>query len=122
MAGAGGGTVLVLLAEQLPDGTPYKPYLLIIAPTLAIVLSALWLRAKRALDHVAEIREADKVLTLARATLTQAELAADSDPEHLKRLKTKIDELELIKMQILRRRMRLLITSKEPPADEEAEP
>lgn len=38
-AGIGGGTLLVLLAKNLPDNNVLKSSLILVAPTISIVLS-----------------------------------------------------------------------------------
>lgn len=42
IAGASSGTLLVLLASNLPDNYPLKSWLVIIAPTVSIAFSLLW--------------------------------------------------------------------------------
>jgi hypothetical protein len=42
IAGAGGGTLLLLLAKNLPESNEYKSWLIIIAPTITVGLAAFW--------------------------------------------------------------------------------
>ncbi|WP_343668373.1 hypothetical protein [Chitinophaga sp.] len=42
IAGASSGTLLVLLANNLPDNYPLKSWLVIIAPTVSIAFSLIW--------------------------------------------------------------------------------
>jgi len=42
IAGASSGTLLVLLASNLPDNYPLKSWLVIIAPTVSIAFSLIW--------------------------------------------------------------------------------
>ena len=42
IAGAGGGTLLVLLASNLPDSNTLKSWLIIIAPAVTVLVSYLW--------------------------------------------------------------------------------
>lgn len=42
VAGAGGGTVLILFARTLPDTYALKAWLIVMSPTLAVILAAVW--------------------------------------------------------------------------------
>jgi hypothetical protein len=43
VAGAGGGTLFVLIAESLPEAWSIKPALVYLAPAFSVVCSAFWL-------------------------------------------------------------------------------
>lgn len=65
IAGAGGGTLLVLLANNLPDTYPLKSWLVILAPSVSIVLSLFWKyisRKSNAYFKVKKIERSKKLL------------------------------------------------------------
>jgi hypothetical protein len=47
IAGAGGGTLLILIADTIPESWGVKPFLIYLAPTISIVLSVFWLWIKK---------------------------------------------------------------------------
>jgi hypothetical protein len=75
-AGASGGTLLVLVANNLPPDHPLRPWLLGLAPTVAVALSWLagWL--KDLLDNWRDERDLATLIKQARETLE----AATQDP------------------------------------------
>jgi hypothetical protein len=42
LAGAGGGTLVAVVANQVPDGNIVKPALQYMAPSISILITALW--------------------------------------------------------------------------------
>ncbi len=42
IAGAGGGMLLVRLAQNLPEANSYKSWLIILAPALALLITNIW--------------------------------------------------------------------------------
>jgi hypothetical protein len=58
-AGVGAGTVLALFATSLPDGSPAKKWLLLVAPTVSVTSAAVWAWVRIRIAtyiHEAEIR------------------------------------------------------------------
>lgn len=72
VAGAGGGTLLVLIASKLSDGDPLKIVLLAIAPTTTLIFrgATLWLQ-KRIYERYQKY-ELRRTIEQARKTLDQA--------------------------------------------------
>ncbi|KAA2240090.1 hypothetical protein F0L74_28380 [Chitinophaga agrisoli] len=65
-AGVSGGTVLVLLARNLPDSYPIKSWLVIAAPSITVAISFLWRfavnQAKNAMRNWEIARSTDELL------------------------------------------------------------
>jgi hypothetical protein len=95
LAGAGGGTLLVLLARQLPDTNPYKPWALLLAPSVAITLSAglIWIQA--VLKTYFELKRKDWVFERVRTTLEKFLANPHTSAEHKEKIRQQLEQLEL---------------------------
>lgn len=94
--GAGSGTLLVIIAESLPETNPLKSWLVIVAPTLSVTLSALWYWAQ---IEIANYLQEKKIYTLVqktKKTLLVALNNSDTSNEHREAIRRKLEELELI--------------------------
>lgn len=95
-AGVGGGTLLVLFANQLGDSFPnLKPWLLLAAPTVTVGLTAVWLWCQvwignRMLDH--ELRT---LVAKLKQTLKEALENPNTSPEHRRVIQKMLEEVEL---------------------------
>jgi hypothetical protein len=69
LAGAGGGTLVAVIANQFPEGNIAKPTLNYLAPSISILVTALWvwLQVKIA-NHVRD-KEVNQVIEGAKSTL-----------------------------------------------------
>ena len=72
VAGAGGGTLLVLLANNLPDSNIYKSWLIITAPTVAVGLSAFWKWIIKRVDKYLKKRKAEELKLRLRTDIEKA--------------------------------------------------
>ena len=95
IAGASSGTLLVLLANNLPDSYPLKSWLVIIAPTVSIAFSLLWkilIREKNAYYKRKRVIKFKKLLQKKiEAALSDGLISA----EEAAALKRKMIEIEL---------------------------
>lgn len=95
-AGAGGGTLLVLLANNLPADSTWKSWLVIFAPSVSIAISVLYGWIKATLDKRAARKELAEVVDRAKLTLQQALENPATSQEHRKQLQKELEGLELI--------------------------
>ncbi|SFW56294.1 hypothetical protein [Chitinophaga sancti] len=95
IAGASSGTLLVLLASNLPDTYPLKSWLVIIAPSVSIAFSLIWkflIREKNA------YYKRKRVVKFKKLLLKKIEAALSDgliSPEEAAALKRKMIEIEL---------------------------
>jgi hypothetical protein len=95
IAGAGGGTLLVLLANNLPDTYPLKSWLVIIAPSVTIVLSLFWKyisRKSNAYFKVKKVERSKKLLLQKIENALQNGIISEKEAAVLKK---KMREIEL---------------------------
>lgn len=109
-AGAGGGTLLVLLARNLPDSHPWKSWLIIIAPSTTVFLSGVWLWLRALVTTRAGRLETERLIEQAKATLERGINNPLTSPEHRQTLRKKYEELELLQVEGFSRRLQVLTT------------
>ncbi|MVT11022.1 hypothetical protein [Chitinophaga tropicalis] len=95
IAGAGGGTLLVLLANNLPDSYPLKSWMVIIAPSVSIVLSLFWKYISKKTNAYFKAKKVERSKKLLQKKI---EMALQNDlisPGEVAMLKRKMAEIEL---------------------------
>ncbi|TWW01315.1 hypothetical protein [Chitinophaga pinensis] len=95
IAGAGGGTLLVLLASNLPDTYPLKSWLVIIAPSISIVLSVFWKFISRKSNAYFKVKKVERSKKLLQKKIETALQNGIISPEEASILKRKMAEIEL---------------------------
>jgi len=95
IAGAGGGTLLVLLASNLPDTYPLKSWLVIIAPSVSIVLSVFWKFISRKSNAYFKVKKVERSKKLLQKKIEAALQNGIISPEEATILKRKMAEIEL---------------------------
>lgn len=96
LAGAGGGTLLTIIANSLPEGSVWKPWVLYLAPSFAVLLSAIWLWTQRQIASHFREREVSDLFQRAKNTLEAALRNPNTTPEHRTRLQKQLEELEML--------------------------
>jgi hypothetical protein len=94
VAGAGGGTLLVLLANNLPPGNTWKPWLLIIAPSASVTISVVASWVKHYFEKKLNTRELEILIAQSKETLRSALNNDQTSPEHKAELRKNLEELE----------------------------
>ncbi|QHS62411.1 hypothetical protein [Chitinophaga agri] len=95
IAGAGGGTLLVLLASNLPETYPLKSWLVIIAPSVSIVLSLFWKFISRKSNAYFKVKKVERSKKLLQKKIETALQNGIISPEEATMLKRKMAEIEL---------------------------
>ncbi len=98
-AGAGGGTLLVLLANNLPPTNPWKSWLALIAPSVSVAVTALAALLKRYFETRLARRELISLISEAKQTLTAALANPQTSEEHKTQLRKELEKLELLSVQ-----------------------
>lgn len=95
IAGASGGTLLVLLANNLPESYPLKSWLVIIAPSVSIVLSLFWKFISKKTNTYFKGKKVEKSKTLLQKKIQAALNNGLISQEEAIVLKRKMIEIEL---------------------------
>jgi len=95
IAGAGGGTLLVLLANNLPDTYPLKSWLVIIAPSVSIVLSLFWKYISRKSNAYFKVKKVERSKKLLLQKIENALQNGIISEKEAIMLKKKMREIEL---------------------------
>ncbi|WP_448701828.1 hypothetical protein ACFGVR_06200 [Mucilaginibacter sp. AW1-3] len=103
VAGAGGGTLILLLAKNLPDTNEYKSWLLIIAPSVAVGLSAFWKWLSNYIDNYLKRRKAEQLKDKLREESERALTSPHIPQDQKDIIKAKLAEFELQNIDTLSR-------------------
>lgn len=95
IAGAGGGTLLVLLANNLPDTYPLKSWLVIVAPSVSIVLSLFWKYISRKSNAYFKVKKVERSKKLLLQKIENALQNGIISEKEAIMLKKKMREIEL---------------------------
>lgn len=96
VAGAGGGTLFVMLASTLPDHGFGKEWLMLLAPSLTVILGAVWLWLQvRVANHFSD-RGFDATIRQARTAFSEILGNPDTSDEHRARIRREIERVELL--------------------------
>lgn len=95
IAGAGGGTLLVLLANNLPESYTFKSWLVIIAPSVSIVLSFFWKFISKKTNAYFKVKKVEKSKKLLQKKIDTALQNGIISAEEAAMLKRKMAEIEL---------------------------
>jgi hypothetical protein len=99
LAGASGGTLLLLLARQLADTNPYKPWAILIAPSVSVLIATglFWVRSI-AKSYV-QMRRKEWLFAKVRESLEKCLDNPRTTPEHKEKVRKQLEELEIAKNQ-----------------------
>jgi hypothetical protein len=110
-AGAGSGTLLVLLANNLPHDNPWKSWLILIAPSLSVAIGILYSWARKSVESYLNKRELAQLIRNAKKTLTEAVQNPNTSEEHRQQLRKELEELEVLLVRTDVDRIRILTSS-----------
>ena len=99
-AGAGGGTVLVVLARSLPDTNPWKTPLLIVAPSVTVIVSAIWLFAWRSIIALYRQKQRKRLFAEAKKTLSEGIENPHASEEHRAVLRKRLEAFQLLEAEV----------------------
>lgn len=106
-AGAGTGTLLVVLAQNLPEST-LKSWLVLAAPTASTVLSWIWTWMRELVEIRVRDREKQQLFSTVRKTIVDALEDPLLSHEHKVSLRRQLEELEMLRVSELYKRIKLL--------------
>lgn len=95
-AGVGMGTLLALMANNLPSGNPWKTCLVVLAPAVSVAISVVYRWITLALEAFLSRRALQREVYEARNILQESLQSADISQEHKKQLQNVLFELQMI--------------------------
>ena len=112
-AGAGAGTLVVLLANALPDTSPWKPWILFAAPTVAVTIGGLSTWAIGRLIAYVRARSLASELAQARKAVEKGLQTTGTSPRHKAEIRKSLEELQRIEIDNNMNRVRLLASQQQ---------
>lgn len=101
IAGASGGTLVAVIASGLEDSNPIKQWLFYSAPTITILLSAVWFWVQVTIRNYIRDKQVKNLTAEAKDTLEEALRSKDTSAEHKKVLRNKLEQLEIVNVDRL---------------------
>ncbi len=95
-AGIGGGTLFVLIANNLPTDSVIKPWLLLITPAVSISLSAVWLWLRVEIANYVQDLRIKSLAKAAKVAFENALLNPHTSEEHKSRIRERLEEVEIL--------------------------
>jgi hypothetical protein len=95
-AGVGGGTLLVVIANSLPENNKLKPWLIWAAPSVSVFLGGLWLWLQVKIANHLRDREVRLLINNARKTLEEALNNPKTSEPHRARIRRQLEKLEQV--------------------------
>lgn len=100
--GAGGGTILVVIANNLPSDFPHRFWIVLLAPWVSVSLAAGWARVRQAMSYRRKDRELKDLFARAEQSLLRiingahtsetAKAQARADLESLLQRRAQLDQ------------------------------
>lgn len=108
LAGAGGGTLVAVIANELPEGNLLKVPLIYCAPSISLILTMIWVWLQVRIASYFREREVKTLIEALRneleTKLRDPEISADIRAQ----LQKELEELNLISVQRLKERLQSL--------------
>lgn len=104
--GIGGGTLLVLLANNLPDNYIYKSWFMIIAPTCSIFISTSLTWLKNQIQNTIKKRNIEKSFLEIKKRITEALNNPLTSEEHKKELKMELEAIEKLQIETIKAKIK----------------
>lgn len=107
-AGAGGGTLLALLANNLPPDNSLRSWLIILAPSATVAISAGWIWLRHKIERHYREKELKVLISQSKQTLQEALANPNTSENHRRELRKQLEQLELIDINIALNRVKSL--------------
>jgi len=104
VAGAGGGTLIILFAKNLPDSNPAKSWLILAAPTISVII--LWILKR--INLFLQNQEAKVLQKKLKAKIEAALQFQHLTNEERENLQRKLSEIEMADIDLLTERIKTL--------------
>ena len=108
-AGASAGTLLVLLARNLPDSNPWKSWALVLAPSLSVFLSWLLIRVRHEAEYYLAKRNRQRVFDAIIAKIREALDNPLTSEEHKQTMRKELEQVEKLRIDAEREQLQLVL-------------
>ena len=108
LAGAGGGTLVAVIANQLPDYNIAKPILLYLSPSISILVTGLWAWMQVKVANYVRDKTVDKLIQTAKAKLEDSIASQHISEEYRSNLRRQLEELDSIKIDRIKSKIKAL--------------
>jgi hypothetical protein len=107
-AGAGGGTLVAVVASQLPDDNIAKNLLIYLAPSISILLTLLWGLVQIRFVNYVNDREVERLVKVAKIKLEKSIANPNISEEHREYLQKRLQEFDLISIDRIKSRIQAI--------------
>lgn len=108
LAGAGSGTVIASIISLVPDSGA-KSLLLILAPTMAVLITAAWGHISDYIDDKLADYKVSRERKRAEKLVEDMERSATADDATLLEMRNKLEALKLLEIQLSQRRIEAVL-------------
>jgi len=107
--GASAGTLLILLARNLPDSNPWKSWVLIVAPSLSVLLSWVLVRVRHEAEYYLAERTRQRVFENIKAKIVEALNNPLTSAEHKKAMQGELERVERLRIDAEREQLQFVL-------------
>ena len=107
-AGVGGGTLVAALANSLSNQNPFKQWLILAAPSVSVLVTAIWLWLQVMILNLLHDREVMSLTASAKETLIEALNNPNTSEAHRTLIQKQLEELELLSINRKMERIKTL--------------
>lgn len=107
-AGAGGGTLVAVVANQLPDQNIAKPTLLYLSPSISILVTAFWVWLQVKVANYVRDKEVEQLIQGAKAELEESIANPHISEEHRSYLRKQLEDLDSININRIKSKIKAL--------------
>ncbi len=107
--GASAGTLLVLLARNLPENNPWKSWALILAPSLAVLLSWLLIKVRYEADYYLTRRNRERIFDNITTKIGKALDNPLTSEEHKASMRKELEQVEKLRIDAEREQLQLVL-------------
>lgn len=107
-AGAASGTILAVIAQNLPEGSQLRIWLLLLAPTVSMVVSGVWLWLKNSLEERIHQKEKDQLFRRLNETILRSMEDPNLASDYKEYLREQLGELKRLEVSGLYQKIRFL--------------
>jgi hypothetical protein len=97
-AGAGGGTLVAVVASQLPDDSPAKNLLIYLSPSISVLFTLLWGWVQVKVVNYIKDQEAERLIKLAKINIEESIANPNITDEYREDLRKRYQEFDAIRI------------------------
>jgi hypothetical protein len=111
LAGAGGGTLVSIIANQFPQDSIARPTLNYLAPSISILLTALWVGLQVKATNYIRDKEFNKLVEAARRDIEESIKDPNISEEHRAKLRKDLEMFNSMNIERIKSKIKALKVS-----------